>query len=167
MQVTYNGLAGELVKLERLPVAKGICAVNVISGKTIYQETKTLYTLSLYDKENEATYSFTNVKLEDIKYKTQYTPIFDQKPLENPAYVLLSYGRHLDIVQNVFCKDKGIIVHFEDCRIKNGEDFVYTYGEGATLWESCQDYLKKISGKTLVFNFNYGKREEITMPLFR
>lgn len=68
MMVTYKDFTGELVKLERLLDAKGIAAVDVTSGKTIYQETKTLYSLSLYDKEKEVTHCFTNVKLEDVKF---------------------------------------------------------------------------------------------------
>lgn len=53
MQVTYNGFTGELVKLERKP-------------QPMFE--RYLYDLSIYDKENQVTHSFTGVKLEDVKF---------------------------------------------------------------------------------------------------
>ena len=50
MKVTYNGFAGELVKLER----------------THYGESR--YSLSLYDGDKNVTHSFTHVKLEDVTF---------------------------------------------------------------------------------------------------
>lgn len=68
MKATYNGFTGELVKLERLSISQSMSAVNVISGSTINQKISRLYNLSIYDSENHVTHSFTNVKLEDVKF---------------------------------------------------------------------------------------------------
>lgn len=56
MQVSYNGFTGELDKLTR---------------SDFYPRNdpcKMLYDLSIYDSEKQATYSFTGVKLEDVKF---------------------------------------------------------------------------------------------------
>lgn len=53
MTATYNGITGELVRLER--------KWNPMHG--IY-----LYDLDIYDKEKQATISFQNVKLTDVKF---------------------------------------------------------------------------------------------------
>lgn len=50
MKVTYNGFAGELVKLDR----------------THYGDPR--YSLSLYDGDKNVTYSFSCVRLEDVKF---------------------------------------------------------------------------------------------------
>jgi hypothetical protein len=38
-----------------------------------------------------------------------------------------------------------------------------TYGEGITFELACEDYLKKISGKTLVFDSGTDHRKEVTV----
>lgn len=56
MQVSYKGFAGELDKLTR---------------SDFYPRNdpcKMLYDLSIYDSEKKVTYSFTGVKLEDVKF---------------------------------------------------------------------------------------------------
>ena len=55
MQVTYNGFTGELVKLERKP-------------QPMFQ--RYFYDLSIYDSEKQVTHSFTDVKLEDMKFSS-------------------------------------------------------------------------------------------------
>lgn len=50
MKVTYNGFTGELVRLER----------------TQYGDSR--YSLSLYDGDKNVTYSFSCVRLEDVKF---------------------------------------------------------------------------------------------------
>lgn len=56
MKVTYNGITGELVKLER-PFA----ALSNFADTTIYD-------LTIYNTEKKATVSFTGVKLADVKF---------------------------------------------------------------------------------------------------
>lgn len=59
MHVSYNGFAGELVKLER----------RTIPGNFI-TDTKAaiVYDLSIYGSEKQVTHSFSGVKLEDVKF---------------------------------------------------------------------------------------------------
>lgn len=52
-------------------------------------------------------------------------------------------------------------VCFESCEVKDGMFLNGTYGTGNTISEACEDYLKKIRGKTLVFNSYADYREEI------
>ncbi len=54
MKVSYNGFTGELVKLEGLKC-------STLNGSYIYD-------ISIYDDEKRVTYSFTSVKLEDLKF---------------------------------------------------------------------------------------------------
>lgn len=54
MQVSYNGFAGELVKLEQ-------CRIGIANEIIVYD-------LSIYDSEKQVTHSFTGVKLEDVKF---------------------------------------------------------------------------------------------------
>lgn len=55
MKVSCNGFTGDLVKLERHDLA-------------LYGCTGFDYSLSIYDSEKRATHSFTDVKLEDVKF---------------------------------------------------------------------------------------------------
>lgn len=54
MQITYKGYSGELVKLEKTKCPP-------LNGAHIYD-------ISIYDGENMCTHSFTNIKLEDVKF---------------------------------------------------------------------------------------------------
>lgn len=63
MQVTYNGFTGELVKLER---KEAVMTFNQLECRGAAKAT--VYNLSLYDSEKQATISFTGVKLEDMKF---------------------------------------------------------------------------------------------------
>lgn len=60
MQVTYKGFTGELVKLERTREYENHGYGNVYSP---------LYSISIYDRENKVTYSFNDVKKEDLKFQ--------------------------------------------------------------------------------------------------
>lgn len=53
MKVSYRGVEGELMKLER---------------KSQPMLERYFYDLSIYDSENQVTHSFTNVMLEDVKF---------------------------------------------------------------------------------------------------
>lgn len=57
MKVSYNGFAGELVKLERKPDMK------MFNSHVGY-----IYDLSIYDSEKQVTHSFAGVKMEDVKF---------------------------------------------------------------------------------------------------
>lgn len=63
MQVTYNGLTGELVKLER---GEAIGCREHRLGEPLRQFYD--YDLSIYDSEKQVTHSFTGVKFEDMKF---------------------------------------------------------------------------------------------------
>lgn len=56
-----------------------------------------------------------------------------------------------------------IYVSFENCEIKDGNFLSGCYGIGDTIPEACEDYLKKICNKTLVFNAYSEHRKEITV----
>ena len=57
MQITYNGFTGELVKLEQ-------CRNEFFNPHA----EKTIYDLSVYDREKRVTHHFTGVKLGDVKF---------------------------------------------------------------------------------------------------
>lgn len=59
MQVTYNGFTGELVKLELNTTNLGGLNVPSINGG---------YQLHIFDREKQVNYSFTGVRLEDVKF---------------------------------------------------------------------------------------------------
>lgn len=65
---------------------------------------------------------------------------------------LLNTGYHLDVFQWNNGVEKGIGVHFQDAEIKDGSFLVGEYGRGQTLEEACEDYIRQISGKTVVFH---------------
>ena len=52
MQVSYNGLTGELVKLQQYSCGTG----------------RWTYELDIYDNEKKCAHLFTGVKLEDVKF---------------------------------------------------------------------------------------------------
>lgn len=45
-----------------------------------------------------------------------------------------------------------IAVSLQKAEIKDGMFLCSTFGEGDTIYEACDDYMQKISGKCLVFN---------------
>lgn len=61
MQVTYNGFTGELEQLERVSRERADVPMGIKIGEPPFN-------LSIYDTEKGVTYSFTNVKLEDVKF---------------------------------------------------------------------------------------------------
>lgn len=62
MQATYNGFTGGLVKLEKT----GTTTLKMpCFGMPVERD---MYDLSIYDSEKKVTYSFTGVKLEDVKF---------------------------------------------------------------------------------------------------
>lgn len=60
----------------------------------------------------------------------------------------------------VFYASDKIAVKFVDGDIEDGVIRKSTFGIGHTFEEACEDYLEKISGKTLIFGYG-DEREEI------
>lgn len=56
---------------------------------------------------------------------------------------------------------KDVCVALERCDVKDGMVLVGVFGEGLTFEEACEDYLRQISGKTLVFDAYTDKRKEV------
>lgn len=63
MQVTYNGFTGELVKLEKKETERYTLSPFDTEKQPVFR-----YDLTLYDSEKQITYSFTGVKLENVKF---------------------------------------------------------------------------------------------------
>lgn len=62
----------------------------------------------------------------------------------------------------VFRVGNQIAVMYSGSDISDGIVRKGVYGTGATFEDACEDYMKKISGKKLIFGFGEG-REEITV----
>ena len=56
---------------------------------------------------------------------------------------------------------KDICVAFEKCEVKDGIALASVFGEGLDFEEACEDYLRQISGKTLVFDACTKNRKEV------
>lgn len=54
-----------------------------------------------------------------------------------------------------------VCVAFQRCEVKDGAVLASVFGEGLTFGEACEDYLRQISGKTLVFDACTDKRKEV------
>ena len=67
-------------------------------------------------------------------------------------------NRMLKVGKNINGK---VYVHYECCDVKDGCFLIGTYGTGNTFEEACEDYLNKISGKTIVFNAESSNLEEV------
>lgn len=74
---------------------------------------------------------------------------------------LLNTGYHLDVFRWENYNESGIGVHFQDCETKDGIFLVGTFGRGQTFEEACEDYVHKISGKTIVFHAYTDSRKEV------
>lgn len=58
--------------------------------------------------------------------------------------------------------DNTYCVKYENSDIKDGDVLLGTFGRGTDFESACEDYLSKIRGKTLVFNY-FGKQQEVTV----
>ena len=67
-------------------------------------------------------------------------------------------NRMLKVGRNINGK---VYVHYERCDVKDGCFLIGTYGTGNSFEEACEDYLNKISGKTIVFDAESRNREEV------
>lgn len=54
-----------------------------------------------------------------------------------------------------------VCVCYERCDVKNGMFLIGAVGRGETFEEACEDYLRQISGHTIVFNAESDNREEV------
>ena len=75
---------------------------------------------------------------------------------------LLNTGYHLDVFRWNDGREQGIGVYFKDSEIKDGMFLVGDYGSGQTFEEACEDYVRKISGKTIIFHAYTDSRKEVT-----
>lgn len=74
---------------------------------------------------------------------------------------LINTGYHLDVFQWDNGRERGIGVCFQDSEIKDGSFLVGEYGRGQTVEEACEDYVRQISGKTLVFYAYTDRRTDV------
>ena len=74
---------------------------------------------------------------------------------------LINTGYHLDIFRWENGIKTGIGVSFDHAEVKEGAFLAGIFGSGTTLEEACEDYIHKLSGKTLVFNAMSGDRKEV------
>lgn len=58
--------------------------------------------------------------------------------------------------------DNTYCVKYEWADVKDGIALLGTFGRGTDFESACEDYLSKIRGKTLVFNY-FGKEKEVTV----
>lgn len=71
---------------------------------------------------------------------------------------LLSLGEQLVVFKDV---NGNICVDYEKCWQDNGIFLKDDCGRGSTFELACEDYMDKISGKTLVFDRSDGTREKV------
>lgn len=72
-------------------------------------------------------------------------------------------GKDIEIIR--FANQKGrVAARFERSEIKKGCGLFSEYGEGKTIEEAIKDYVKKIKGKTIVFNAMTDKKQEYNVP---
>lgn len=72
---------------------------------------------------------------------------------------LLRSGNRLEVFQMI---DGRIGIHFQNCEVKDDCFLIGAFGRGNTFEEACEDYIKEIQGKTLVFE-EYGRRREVIL----
>lgn len=70
-------------------------------------------------------------------------------------------GHHLSVWR--FAPSEDIGVEYEGSMIKEGIMLTSEFGRGATFEMACQDYLQRISGRTLVFDHSDGSRKTVTV----
>lgn len=75
---------------------------------------------------------------------------------------LLNTGYRLEVFQVNGGIENDIGVKFKDSEIKDGMFLISEYGVGQTLEEACEDYIRQISGQTLVFHAYTDHRTEAT-----
>ena len=71
---------------------------------------------------------------------------------------LLSLNKRLVVSRDV---NNRVCVYYENCYVSDGIALIGTFGRGATFEDACENYLSSISGKTIVFDRDGGKRETV------
>ena len=74
---------------------------------------------------------------------------------------LLNSGNHLEVFQWDNGQEKGIGVSFKGGELKDGVCLVGAFGKGHSFEEACEDYMRQLSGKTVVFNAYTNRRREV------
>ena len=74
---------------------------------------------------------------------------------------LINTGYHLDVFRWENGNKTGVGVSFNHAEVKKGTFLVGTFGSGQTFEEACEDYIRQISGKTLVFHAYTDRRTEV------
>lgn len=97
---------------------------------------------------------------DNTQFKAALTRERDRRyPLDAVHRLLALIDRHLE----VWSVGDDICVSYENCEVKGYGVLISEYGVGSTFESACEDYLRKISGKTLVFNACTESRKEITV----
>jgi hypothetical protein len=73
--------------------------------------------------------------------------------------ILLSLDEHLEVFKN----SSGICVEYKNAEIEDGYFLKTECGTGENFENACDDYLRKIRGKKLVFNACTSYRKEVTV----
>ena len=63
----------------------------------------------------------------------------------------------------VFYAEESIAVEYEDAEVTDGVFRKGIYGTGETFEQACEDYIEKITGKTLVFGYGDKRKEVIVI----
>lgn len=69
--------------------------------------------------------------------------------------------RRLEVWNFIDSEDVG--VSYQDCEVKEGYALVGIFGRGKNFEEACEDYLRQITGKTLVFSASTKSRKEVSV----
>lgn len=71
---------------------------------------------------------------------------------------LLATKKHVDVWET---NDDKICVSLRGCEISEGVFLVGVYGIGSSLEYACEDFLRKVQGKKVVFNACSSERETV------
>lgn len=111
---------------------------DMLSGKDISQE------LSLYIMDNYC------CVLDDLRWSEKRMDVVDR--------LLSLQGEQLEVWKT---DNTTLCVSYAHCDVKDGYLLISEFGSGTTFYDACEDYYKKICGKTLVFNACTKHRKEV------
>lgn len=80
-----------------------------------------------------------------------------RRNMKSSELLLSLDGESLDVFYNVH----GICVRYKGAEIKEGAFLTSVYGTGTDFESACDDYIRQIRGKRLVFDAYSNKRREI------
>ena len=94
--------------------------------------------------------------IDDINHECIEYP--ERRTKMKSSELLLSLdGEHLEVFRNV----RGICVEYKGAEVKEGMFLKDAYGVGEDFESACDDYIKQIRGKTLVFGACTNSRREV------